>query len=147
MENINIQVKKRERAANFGPTEIRVLMDMVFKFRDIIENKKTDAITNKEKDVAWTKVADLFNAASGVAIRSSKTLRLKYESIKKNTKKKAAHNRQELYKTGGGEATQAAFSVAEEKVLAMCANMGGLDARNDSDALVGYSNSNTCKHT
>lgn len=79
---------KRVRASNFNKEEVRLLTELVTKHRSIIENKKTDAVTNKEKEAAWEKIARMFNASSGVASRNAKTLKLKYESLKKEAKKK-----------------------------------------------------------
>ncbi|XP_021190328.2 uncharacterized protein LOC110376243 isoform X2 [Helicoverpa armigera] len=126
--------KKRERASNFDKAETRLLTELVTKYKYIIENKKTDAVTNKDKEAAWGRIASSFNATtSGTTTRSSKTLKLKYEGIKKATKKKMSCRRQELYRTGGGPSNAPDFDDVEEKVLAICSNITGLEARNDSD--------------
>ncbi|PZC78030.1 hypothetical protein B5X24_HaOG202702 [Helicoverpa armigera] len=126
--------KKRERASNFDKAETRLLTELVTKYKYIIENKKTDAVTNKDKEAAWGRIASSFNATtSGTTTRSSKTLKLKYEGIKKATKKKMSCRRQELYRTGGGPSNAPDFDDVEEKVLAICSNIIGLEARNDSD--------------
>lgn len=131
-------LKKRERASNFDKSEIILLTELVTKFRSIIENKKTDAVTNKDKKAAWNTIATQFNAASsGPTVRTSRTLQLKYESLKKNTKKKMTVHRQEMYRTGGGPSAAPAFDDVEEKVLSICSNISGLDARNDSDNFAG----------
>lgn len=131
-------LRKRERASNFDKTEIRLLTELVTKYRSVVENKKTDAVTNKEKDAAWSTIASTFNAAtSGPTERTPKTLKLKYEGLKKSTKKKMTLHRHELYRTGGGPSAAPAFDDVEEKVLAMCSNISGLEARNDSDNFVG----------
>ncbi|XP_063366336.1 uncharacterized protein LOC134654796 [Cydia amplana] len=103
-------------------------------YKLIIENKKTDAVTNKDKEAAWNAIAQTFNAASSASkVRAAKTLKLKYEGIKKSAKKKMTAHRQELYRTGGGPSTAPSIGVIEDKVLSICANISGLDARNDSD--------------
>ncbi|CAB3222778.1 unnamed protein product [Arctia plantaginis] len=48
---------------------------------------------------------------------------------------KTAQQRQGLYKTGGGPSTTPNLNTIEEKVLAVCSNISGLDARNDSDSI------------
>ncbi|XP_045501123.1 uncharacterized protein LOC123698516 [Colias croceus] len=131
MENI----AKRERSTNFNKSEVRLLTELVAKHRSIIENKQTDAVTNKEKEAAWNKISLLFNAATGFTARSTKSLKLKYESVKKETKKTMAKHRQELYKTSGGPSSAPDFTDIEEKVMAICSNITGLDARNDSDKI------------
>ncbi|XP_063893792.1 uncharacterized protein LOC126055090 [Helicoverpa armigera] len=131
MENI----VKRERSTNFNKSEIRLLTELVAKHRTIIENKQTDAVTNKEKEAAWIKISSLFNAATGFTARSTKSLKLKYEGIKKETKKTLAKHRQELYKTGGGPSSAPEVTDIQERVIAICSNINGLDARNDSDKI------------
>lgn len=133
MENI----VKRERSTNFNKSEIRLLTELVAKHRTIIENKQTDAVTNKEKEAAWIKISSLFNAATGFTARSTKSLKLKYEGIKKETKKTLAKHRQELYKTGGGPSSAPEVTDIQERVIAICSNINGLDARNDSDKIPG----------
>ncbi|XP_063388214.1 myb/SANT-like DNA-binding domain-containing protein 4 [Cydia fagiglandana] len=126
--------KKRERSSNFAISEISLLTELVSKYKLIIENKKTDAVTNKDKEAAWNSIAQTFNAASSAStVRTAKTLKLKYEGIKKSAKKKMTAHRQELYRTGGGPSTAPKIGVIEDKVLSICANISGLDARNDSD--------------
>ncbi|CAG9792726.1 unnamed protein product [Diatraea saccharalis] len=49
-------------------------------------------------------------------------------------KKILTKRRQELYKTVGGSPSRSGFTDIEEKVMAICSNIMGLDARNDSDS-------------
>lgn len=128
---------KRVRACNFNKEEVRLLTELVTKHRSIIENKKTDAVTNKDKEAAWEKIARMFNASSGLASRNAKTLKLKYESLKKEAKKKMAKHRQDLYKTGGGPSTVPDLDDVEENIVDICSNITGLEARNDSDNIIG----------
>ncbi|KAG7308841.1 hypothetical protein JYU34_006095 [Plutella xylostella] len=131
-----MESQKRERSANFNNAEVTVLVSLVDKFKHIIENKKTDAATNKEKETAWKKIELSFNS-SGIttSVRSWKTLKLKYEGIKKTMKKKSSLQRQEMYKTGGGPSNAPPFNDVEEKVLGICSNIKGLEARHDSDTI------------
>lgn len=39
-----------------------MLVSLVDKHRHIVENKKTVAVTNKDKDVAWKKIESSFNS-------------------------------------------------------------------------------------
>lgn len=57
-----MESKKRERSANFNTAEIQLLVSLVGKFKQIIENKKTDAVTNKDKEAAWKKIENSFNS-------------------------------------------------------------------------------------
>lgn len=79
--------KKRERSFNFSHKEIEILISIIQEFKNIIECKKTDVTTWREKDTAWENIATAFNSNSGEVFRSKKTLKAKYEDIKKNLKK------------------------------------------------------------
>ncbi|CAG9790713.1 unnamed protein product [Diatraea saccharalis] len=70
-------------------SEVRLLTELVAKHRTIIENKKTDAVTNKEKEAAWNKIATLFNAATGLTARSTKSLKLSSVSNRRAEKKRS----------------------------------------------------------
>ena len=86
-ENLVANIAKRDRYTYFTSPKVRLLMEVVCTFRQIIENKKTVATTNKDKEAAWINIAALFNAASGVKPRTAKTLHLKYEGVKKQPKR------------------------------------------------------------
>lgn len=131
-----MESKKRERAANFNTAEVELLVGLVDKHKHIVENKKTDTVTNKDKDAAWKKIESSFNSCGiSSSIRTWKTLKLKCESIKKTTKKKSSVQRQEMYRTGGGPSNAPGFNEVEEKVLSICSNITGLEARHDSDTI------------
>lgn len=131
-----MESKKRERSANFNNAEIQLIVSLVERYKQIIENKKTDAVTNKDKESAWKKIKSSFNSCEiSTTERSWKTLKLKYEGIKKTAKKKSSVQRQEMYRTGGGSSNAPEFSNVEEKVLSICSNITGLEARHDSDTI------------
>lgn len=130
--------KKRERGSNFSNKEIELLIKIIQEYKNIIECKKTDVTTWREKDAAWENVAKAFNSISGEAFRSKKTLKAKYEDIKKNIKKKLAHNRMEQFKTGGGEPEIRPLTGIEENILLMLpSSIEGLPSMWDSDQPLG----------
>lgn len=49
------------RAKNFTDFEKSDLLDKIFVYRHIIENKQTDHTLNSKKDEAWTKIAEEYN--------------------------------------------------------------------------------------
>lgn len=79
--------KKRERGSNFSNKEVEMLVSVIQEFKYVIECKKTDATTWREKDAAWENVTKAFNSSSGEVLRPKKALKAKYEDIKKNIKK------------------------------------------------------------
>lgn len=51
----------KKRSANFSKGEIDILVNIIFKYKDIIENEKTDATTWKSKNETWEKITLEFN--------------------------------------------------------------------------------------
>lgn len=131
-------MEKVQRGANFTKTEIDLLIDIALKYKHIIENKKTDATTWKDKNDAWEKICNEFNAASGNFPRSTKTIRAKYDTIKKNIRKKCSLLKSEQTKTGGGQCS-ITLTPYEEKVVSLTPNtMIGLESRFDKDSVSEY---------
>lgn len=54
--------KKRVRAMNFNDAEQDILVQCVVRHAKVIENKKTDACTVKEKQRVWDLIATEFNS-------------------------------------------------------------------------------------
>lgn len=59
--------EKRRRTGNYSSGERDLLVELVGKYGLIIENKKTDAVTWKEKQEAWQQVANEYNALVSTA--------------------------------------------------------------------------------
>lgn len=126
--------QKRERSLNFSREEIDTLIKLVERNKVVIENKKSDAVTWGEKERCWKSIELDFNSASGVTLRSAKTLRFKYEGIKRDTRKKSALIRAETYKTGGGPSTAPILTPSEVKVKELILlSVDGMDSKFDSD--------------
>lgn len=76
--------KKREKDSNFSDKEIILLIKTIQEYKNIIQRKKTDAATWRDKDTAkWENVTEAFNSSSGEVFRSKKTLKAKYEDMRK----------------------------------------------------------------
>ncbi|KAK9703158.1 Myb/SANT-like DNA-binding domain [Popillia japonica] len=91
-----------KRTTNFSQRDIDILVTLVRKHSAFIENKKTDAVTWRQKEEAWNNLTEEFNLHEGVVPRTAKNLKVKFDNIKKTTKKKFANEKQEIFKTGGG---------------------------------------------
>nr|CAI5840972.1 unnamed protein product [Callosobruchus analis]CAI5840974.1 unnamed protein product [Callosobruchus analis] len=65
----------------FTTSEKALLLNLVDKFKDLIENKKTDGATLEKKKEAWEKVTRLFNANSETQ-RQCKQLRKFWDNLK-----------------------------------------------------------------
>ncbi|KAK4887469.1 hypothetical protein RN001_003740 [Aquatica leii] len=76
--------RKRSRVPNFGDDEKAALLNIILKKKDVIENKKTDAVTWREKD------------------RTVSSIKSFYENYKRKVKKTSALEKREIFQTGGG---------------------------------------------
>lgn len=59
----------REKSKNFSPVEIDLLLSLVSTKKDILECKKTDSVSLKDKEKAWQELAESFNEISGTVVR------------------------------------------------------------------------------
>lgn len=125
---------KKKRSANFSTSEIDLLCTLIVKYADTIESKKSDAIAWKEKCETWTRLTCEFNNHNIGPPRLVTTLRGKYETFKKELRKKAAQYRQDLYKTGGGTLEVPCLTPSEQKIFDIInLSVIGLPGRYDDD--------------
>ncbi|KAJ8948828.1 hypothetical protein NQ318_013480 [Aromia moschata] len=96
------KTKSFTRAANFNNEEEALLVSLVNKYKEKIECRKTDMMTNATKMETWKKIANEFNSSSEVSFRDAKILKNKYDNIKKRTKKACRRKVLSLFGTGGG---------------------------------------------
>lgn len=131
-------VNRDKRSANFTKSEVNILVDLVLRRKNVIENKRTDATTWKDKDTAWEEITSQFNAQSGNFPRNAKSIRAKYENLKKDLRKKCARLTGEQKKTGGGSNPCSGLEGHEEKLLSISElGMLGLPSRHDCDNFEG----------
>lgn len=137
MDKENIPRKKKERSSNFTTSETDVLMKCIFQEIHIIENKKTDAVSLKEKQEAWQRVVVLFNSAN-LNNRDANSVKGKYDNIKRNLKKKMSSIKMHQRGTGGGPPIDLKLLWYEEQLYFLLKiNIEGLPATGDSDAIHG----------
>ncbi|XP_018578344.1 myb/SANT-like DNA-binding domain-containing protein 3 [Anoplophora glabripennis] len=129
-----MEKEKDKRSPNFTKLETEILVDLALKYKHVIENKRTDATTWKDKNDTWQIITDEFNAISGNFPRSVKSVRSKYETFKKDLRKTCAKVKEEIKKTGGGAITCPILKPHEEKFLSVSdLTMLGLSSRFDND--------------
>ncbi|XP_022200670.2 myb/SANT-like DNA-binding domain-containing protein 4 isoform X2 [Nilaparvata lugens] len=98
--------EKRERGPNFTEMEKSQLLEIVLKYKDIIENKKTDKVSLLTKNNTWKRINKEYNAIQrSTGIRELKTLKALYECLKAKARKDKAAERIETMKTGRGSCT------------------------------------------
>ncbi|XP_045503283.1 myb/SANT-like DNA-binding domain-containing protein 4 [Colias croceus] len=100
-----MEKQKRERSSNFTQDETDLLISLVEERKHIIENKKSDATTWQEKKEAWKDIERAFN---GSVFRDHKHLKLKYEAIKRDTRKR--------FRTSDGMTIPFRLTNTEERV-------------------------------
>ena len=66
----------RARATNMSSVEKLVLTDLCVKYKNTIDNKQTDGVSNKSKETAWLALAAEFNAVTTAGVcRSASQLK------------------------------------------------------------------------
>ncbi|XP_018568586.1 uncharacterized protein LOC108908892 [Anoplophora glabripennis] len=95
--------RKKTRSANYTHQEKNLLLNIMLEYKTVIESKKSDAVTWRDKEEAWKKITDIFNTQSRTGIfRHTASLKKAYENIKKCTRKEVADEKASLIRTGGG---------------------------------------------
>jgi endo-alpha-1,4-polygalactosaminidase (GH114 family) len=75
----------------FSQGEKLLLIEIVEQYKYVVENKKTDAVTSKQKEEAWVKIVSQFNRQSTEGIlRTTKQLHTCYLNQKRESKQKVA---------------------------------------------------------
>ncbi|EFN61163.1 UPF0439 protein C9orf30, partial [Camponotus floridanus] len=88
----------RKRAVNFTQAEKMILIDLILKHKHIIENKRSDNVTLKDKEKSWKIIENTFNSISSTEFRSSEVLKSCWDNLKKKTRKFFADEKMKLYK-------------------------------------------------
>ncbi|KYN10944.1 UPF0439 protein C9orf30 [Trachymyrmex cornetzi] len=78
---------------NFSKDEEQLLVALVEKYKSIIENRKSNATTWKDKEKAWQVTEKEFNSNSGQNARNCKQLKEKYLNMKKRTKQRFSNEK------------------------------------------------------
>ena len=67
-----------KRSQNFTSKESALLVKCVHKYKNIIESKKIDAVSNREKKKVWAKISEEFKKDNKFVYRDMATLKLIY---------------------------------------------------------------------
>jgi len=76
---------QRKRAQNFSEEKM-ILINLIYQYKYVLENKKSDIVTSKE-DKYWKVIEHLFNSRSSGECRNSKDLKSCWDNLKKKTRK------------------------------------------------------------
>ncbi|XP_036148800.1 myb/SANT-like DNA-binding domain-containing protein 3 isoform X1 [Monomorium pharaonis] len=137
------EIKKRERLPNFSNTEKLKVIELIEKYKNIIENKKTDNINLKEKEKCWLNISKEYNSSNNSVYRDVASLKSCWDNLKKKTRKHYAEIRNEVFKTGGGKMNINDDPIAERIKSIIQPSIEGLTNNFDSDNITGIAETNT----
>lgn len=84
--------KVRNRGKNFSDEECLLFLNIVETEKYIIENKSTNAFTNKQKAIAWEKITTKYNSCTAIR-RTTEQLQGKYENLKNHARNYAKNKK------------------------------------------------------
>lgn len=93
-------MSKRKRDPAFAPIEKMTLVELVAKYYNTVESKKTDAVSIKVKNEEWQKITAEFNSISSIHSRDWITLKNCWENLKKRAKHENSLQTQNFLGTG-----------------------------------------------
>lgn len=126
--------EKNKRSKNFSDREIDLLLDLVKERKNILENKKTDAVTTRDKENCWKEISNEFNQRSGKFERNWTELRMKYSNLKKTCKKKFSEEKKYSTDTGGGPSKPSTITSVDFEIKSMLGDqVEGMESNFDSD--------------
>lgn len=121
------------KAHAFSSTEKEILVKEFKKRREILQCSFKDSGSNEKKKAAWAIITEKVNAVGGFN-RDTAQIKKKWADMKSLTKKKAADEKRERQKTGGGAAKPIVVSPLEEDIIstlgptAISGITGGIDS-------------------
>lgn len=129
--------EKRVRAANFSNEEKLMCLNIIKKYKHIIECKETGVVTWKQKESAWKIIEKEFNAHTSV-YRNVEVLKRFYNNKKKEARKVAASNKLDHQATGGGPSSSVPIDPIYDLTMDIMnkKTVFGLPNLHDSDAQV-----------
>lgn len=112
----NLEPNQRKRALAFSDAEKLALSEAIKDRHEVLFGGLKPDLTFKTKNEAWKDVQEAVHKVSGIK-RTVTQLREKYKNMKRETKSFAAHNKRELFKTGGGYADIVVLDPASQAIL------------------------------
>ncbi|XP_045473224.1 uncharacterized protein LOC123679785 [Harmonia axyridis] len=82
-------MEEKKKKKFFSVEDQLLLLDLILKEKDIIENKITNKLTNEEKDKTWQNICSSFNSST-YHPRSVDQLKTKFDNLKTKAKKVVA---------------------------------------------------------
>ncbi|XP_063215914.1 myb/SANT-like DNA-binding domain-containing protein 3 [Bacillus rossius redtenbacheri] len=88
----------------FTQADKHILFDLIKKYKHVVENKKTDSVSNNDKKATWKVIALEFNARNVTTKRDDGQLKRCWEKTKTTARKHRQTERLHAMATGGGKA-------------------------------------------
>ncbi|KAF5270541.1 hypothetical protein FQR65_LT05439 [Abscondita terminalis] len=104
-------MEEKRKAKNFTTFEKNLVVDLVQSKISILENKKTDTVSNEAKNQAWNSIAVAYNSSCQTGHRTPKQLKDLYSVLKRAARKNIATDRAEHFKSGGGIYTKTTSEI------------------------------------
>ncbi|KAL4721005.1 hypothetical protein ACJJTC_016776 [Scirpophaga incertulas] len=92
---------KKSKVKALTKEETKMLVALV-QGSKVINNKTTNATSNKLKNEEWISITEKFNSCGSSCPRTANQLRMKWENLKKNARRRSTMIRMNQLKTGGG---------------------------------------------
>ncbi|XP_022122251.2 uncharacterized protein LOC110998101 [Pieris rapae] len=83
----NKKTAHSDRSANFDDAEIKLLLDLIIRFKSVILNRSTNGSTNLAKEKIWRQLTTLFNKEKINVHRSSDHLKTKWFNLKREARR------------------------------------------------------------
>nr|XP_050024771.1 myb/SANT-like DNA-binding domain-containing protein 3 [Dermacentor andersoni] len=112
-----------KKRINFSEEERSVLIDLVSKYKDLVENKRTDWVSLDKKKTTWKQITDEYNCRPNVRFRTEPQLRKCWDNLKEKWRKGKADNMKEVFTTGGGSAPASQLTDELKRVGAAASHM------------------------
>ncbi len=128
--------EKRQRAENFSAEEKTVIIELVAKYKSLVENKKSDKVTLQEKHNAWLEIVRKMNNDFPLKNRTVDQIKLLWSNMKRNAKTECAEHRRETFRTGGGPVVPNLSADSDRIASLIPAHIHPLSNEYDNDALV-----------
>ncbi|CAH0562972.1 unnamed protein product [Brassicogethes aeneus] len=140
---------KKRRVVTFQPAERICLVDLVQKYFQVVECKKTDACSSKAKWQQWNVIAEEFNSKAIYIARETQALKTAWENMKKKAKSIITKENQNRLATGGGPLpVPEKGDAAVEKIITLLRPVvQGLENDLDSDNVYGITSEDIIEET
>ncbi|KAJ3638980.1 hypothetical protein MTP99_002307 [Tenebrio molitor] len=82
---------RRERGKNYTEKEKEMALTVIDRYRCIVDNKAADGASQKERNCAWQKIVQEYNASAVSAPRTVKQLKILWSNLRRVAKKVAEY--------------------------------------------------------